>query len=106
MNPVPRVKDGRKFEVERSAREAGGLCVGAEFVSVRVGQRVRTDGAEDIWHSVGVYAREDEEGNLVLRVLVSSPDWDEPLQVASIKSWPGDEDCQTTLGCNLDHVPP
>ena len=29
MNPVPRVKDGRKFEVERSAGEAGGLCVGA-----------------------------------------------------------------------------
>ena len=100
------VKDSRKFEVECRAGEAGELSVGSEFVSVKVGQRVRRDGAEEIWHSVGVYAKEDEEGNLLIRVLVFHPDWDEPLQIASIKSRPGDGDCQTALGCNLDHVTP
>ncbi len=82
----------------------GGLAVGSEFVSVKVGQRVRRDGIEQIWHSVGVLAKEDEEGNLVIRVLVFHPDWEEGLQIATIKSRPGDRDCQTMLGCNLDHV--
>ena len=100
------VKDSRKFEVECRAGDAGRLSVGSEFVSVKVGQRVRRDGAEEIWHSVGVCAQEDESGNLVIRVLVFHPDWEEPLQIATIKSRPGDGDCQATLGCNLDHVTP
>ncbi len=100
------VKDSRKFEVECIAGEAGGLCVGSESVSVKVGQRVRMDGAEEIWHSVGVYAKTEEDGTLVIRVLVFNPDWDEPLQIASIRSRPHDGDCNTALGCNLDHVTP
>lgn len=100
------VKDTRKFEVDCRAGDAGGLCVGAEFVSVKVGQRVWMDGAEEIWHSVGIYAQEEENGNLVIRVLVFDPGWDEPLQIASITSRPGDRNCQTALGCNLEHVTP
>jgi hypothetical protein len=100
------VKDSRKFEVECRAGAAGGLSVGSEFVSVKVGQRVRRDGGEEMWHSVGVYAKEDENGNLVIRVLVLDPDWEEPLQIAAIKSRPGDRACQTALGCNLDHITP
>jgi len=100
------VKDGRKFEVHCRAVDAGELCVGAESVSVKVGQRLRRDGGEEIWHSVGVYAQEDQEGNLVIRVLVFHPDWEEGLQIATIKSRPGDRDCQTALAFNLDHAPP
>jgi hypothetical protein len=97
-------KDERKFEVECRAGDAGELCVGSESVCVKVGQRVRIDGVEEIWHSVGVYAKEDEGGNLVIRVLVFNPDWDEPLQIASITSRPRDKSCQASVGCNLDHV--
>ena len=100
------VKDSRKFEVERRAGDAGELCVGSESVCVKVGQRVRRAGTEEIWHSVGVYADEDDEGNLVIRVLVFHPEWDEALQIACIRSRPGDGDCQTALGCNLDNVTP
>lgn len=100
------VKDSRKFEVECRAGDAGGLCVGSQSVCVKVGQRVRRDGREEIWHSVGVYAQEDENGNLVIRVLVFHPDWDEALQIACIRSRPNDGDCQTALGCNLDHITP
>lgn len=82
------VKDSCKFEVECRAGDAGELCVGSESVCVKVGQRVRMDGGEEIWHSVGVYAKEDENGNLVIRVLVCHPDWDEALQIACIKSRP------------------
>ena len=46
------------------------------------------DRGEEIWHSIAVYAKEDENGNLVIRVLVFHPDWDEALQIACIKSRP------------------
>ena len=100
------VKDSRKFEVECRAGEAGELCVGSESVCVKVGQRVRKNGNEEIWHSVAVYAQQDDQGSLVIRVLVFHPDWDEALQIACIKSRPSDTDCQTAVGCNLDHVTP
>ncbi len=100
------VKDSRKFEVHCSAGDAGELRVGTDSVSVQVGQRLRMDGAEEMWHSVGVYAKEDEDGSLVIRVLVFNPDWEEPLQIASIRSRPRDGACRTALGCNLDHVAP
>lgn len=103
---VVSVKDNRRFEVECRAGNAGGLRVGSESVCVKVGQRVRMDGAEQIWHSVEVFAQQDDNGNLVIRVLVFHPDWDEALQIASIKSRPWDGDCQTALGCNLDHITP
>ena len=60
--------------------------MGAESVSVKVGQRLRRDGGQEIWHSVGIYAKEEEDGTLVVQVLVFNPDWDEALQIASIKS--------------------
>lgn len=101
---VASVKDIRKFEVECRAGKAGGLRVGAESVCVKVGQHVRMDGADQIWHSVEVYAQQDDNEHLVIRVLVLHPDWDEPLQIASIKSRPNDRGCETALGCNLDHV--
>lgn len=100
------VKDSRKFEVECYAGDAGELRVGAELVSVKVGQRLRTKEGEEIWHSVVVLAQEDEEGALVVRALVIHPDWKDPLQITSVKSRPQDGMCKTPLGCNLDHVAP
>jgi len=106
MSDVLSVNDVRKFEVHCSAGAAGELHVGTESLSVKIGQRVRKDDPEEMWHSVGVYAEQDENGSLVIRVMVSNPDWDEPLQIACIRSRRGAGECQTALGCNLDHVPP
>jgi hypothetical protein len=101
---APPGKDGSKFEVHCEAGNAGELRVGTDAVSVKVGQRLRIDGAEQMWNSVGVYAREDKAGNLIVRVLVFNPDWDEPLQIASIRSGPRDGRGLTGLECNLEHV--
>ena len=106
MSDVLSMNDVRKFEVHCSACAAGELRVGTESLSVKIGQRVRMDDAEGVWHSVAVYAEQDEDGSLVIRVMVSNPDWDEPLQIACIRSRPGDGDCLTALGCNVDHVRP
>ena len=101
---VPKIKTGRKFAVRCHARGDGALHVGADSVSVQVGQRVLRNGADEMWYSIGIYAHEDEHGSLVVRVLVLNPDWDEALQVARITSRPADMNCHTALGCNLDHV--
>ncbi len=55
---------------------------------------------------MAVYADVGRDGALVLRVVVFNPDWDEPLQIASIKSRLHDQTSLTGLGCNLDHVTP
>ncbi|MFZ3258489.1 MAG: hypothetical protein WBD39_01245 [Candidatus Acidiferrales bacterium] len=58
-----------------------------------------------MWDSVGVYAHEEQDGTLVVRVMVFNPDWDEPLQIACIRSRLGEASTNlTALGCNLDHV--
>ena len=48
----------------------------------------------------------EEDGTLSVRILVFNADWDEPLQVACIRSRPLDAECLTVLGCNLEHVTP
>jgi hypothetical protein len=99
---VPRTK--LQFQVSCKAAGESQSCVGAESVSVTVGQLIRRHGREEMWDSVGVYAEEGEDGILVVRVLVFNPDWDEPVQIACIRSRPGDAAGLTALGCNLDHV--
>jgi len=100
------VHHDKRFQVCCKAADENRLCVGTDSLSVTVSQRVRRDAGEEMWESVAVYAQEDEEGTLLVRVLVFNPDWDEPLQIASIRSRPRDGACLTALGCNLDHVTP
>lgn len=76
----------------------------ANSLWINIGQRVRRNNRVDLWESIAVEGKELPDGSLVIRVLVFNPDWDEPLQVAAIKSRPKDPDCLTPLGCNLDHV--
>ena len=82
--------------------EAGRLRVDAESVWVTVGQYIRRHGSSEMWESVAVEGKREQDGTLVVRVMVFNPDWDEPLQIASIRSHPGDPACLTPLDCNLD----
>lgn len=69
-----------------------------------MGQRVLRDDAQEIWDSVAVEGKKEQDGTCVVRILVFNPDWDEPLQIACIRSRPHDPECLTPLGCNLDHI--
>ncbi len=104
--PVPTVQSDKQFHVSCEAANENRFSVETGSISVRVSQCIRRGGSEEMWDSLVVYAEEDEEGILVVRVLVFNPDWDEPLQIATIRSRPRDEACSTPLGCNLDHVRP
>jgi len=67
---------------------------------------MRTPSGEEIWDSVTIQSRE-EGSELVIRVLVCHPGWDEPLQIACIRSQPK-IDSQTSgmelLRCTLEHI--
>jgi hypothetical protein len=99
------VPSDSRFQVSCDAGDSDRFRCGTNSLSVRVGQRVRRLGVQEMWDSVAVECREEQDGTLVVRVLVFNPDWDERLQIACIRSRPHDEECLTVLGCNLDHVP-
>lgn len=95
-------RDGRKFEVRCHAGDAGHLEVASDSVSVRVGQRIRKDGKEEVWGSLLVECKEQDDGSLAVEVVVYHPDWDEPLRIASIQSNPSDENAaEPTLRCDF-----
>jgi hypothetical protein len=52
----------------------------------------------------GSLCSRDDAVHWCLRVIVSNPDCDEPLQIASLRSCLQDLESLTPLGCNLDHV--
>ena len=107
MNPkleLPDPRDDKGFQLNCKAASAGAFRVGTDSLTLTVAQRVRRNGVEEMWDSIGIYAEEDPDGTLIVRVLVFNPEWDEPLQIACIRSRPQDVSCFTPLGCSLDHV--
>ena len=92
------------FRVSCEAANTGTFQAETDSLWVRVGQRVRRRGTEEMWDSVAIESTTEQDGTLVLRVIVFNPDWDEPLQIAAIRSCPQDLESRTSLGCNLDHV--
>jgi len=96
------VKDSRKFEVHCNAGAAGELHVGTESLSVKIGQRVRRDGSEEMWHSVLIRCDEANDGSLTIKVIVCHCDWDECRQIALIQSKPNHRVGTRTLTFDLE----
>ena len=95
-------RDCRKFEVRCHAGDAGHLEVASDSVSVRVGQRIRRDGKQELWGSLLVECKEQDDGSLAVEVVICHPDWDEPLRIASIQSKPSHENAvEPTLRCDF-----
>jgi len=110
MDIKPSLADGHnsgscgRFRVRCEAGDDSRFRATAESLTVSVGQRVLREGALEMWDSVSIYAKEDQDRNLVVEVLVFNPDWDEPIRIASIRSRPQDATCLTAVACCLDHV--
>jgi len=75
IDDVLSVKDGRKFEVHCNAGASGELHVGTESLSVKIAQRVRRDGSEEMWYSVLIHCEESDDGSLTVKVIVCHFDW-------------------------------
>ena len=85
MPDVLEPKHGRTFQVDSTASPVGSFRAGADSVSVTISQRIRRLGGEEMWDSVIIQCKEESDVPTV-RVLVCHPGWDEPLQVACIRS--------------------
>ena len=85
---VREISDSRSFEVRAHAGSAGHLEVGTDAASVRIGQRIRRQGHEEIWDSLVIECKQRADGTLVTEVVVCHPDWEEPVRVASVESNP------------------
>jgi len=99
------VVNGNGFRVSCDPGMAGRFRADTDSVLVTVSQRIRHYDTQGMWDSVVVEGKAEQDGSLVVRVLVFNPDWDERLQIACIRSRPDDPECLTALGTNLDHVP-
>lgn len=77
-----------KFEVRCHAGNAGHLEVANDSVSVRIDQRIHRHGKDELWGTLLVQCKERDDGSLNVDVVVSHPEWDEPLKIASIQSYP------------------
>jgi hypothetical protein len=106
MPDVLEPKHGRPFQVDCTASPVGSFRAGADSVSVTITQRIRRPGGEEMWDSVIIQCK--EESNVpTIRVLVCHPDWDEPLQVACIRSQPKLDSSIShveSLRFNLEHI--
>jgi hypothetical protein len=97
---------GNPFQIRCEAGGGNRFGVQTDSVTVTVGQRVLRDGVFEMWDSVGIYAKQNGEGDLLVEVLVFNPDWDEPLRIACIRSRPEDRTFLTPLACCFDHTIP
>jgi hypothetical protein len=95
--------DRRKFQVRCDAGSPGRFEVGTDTLSVRVGQRLRNGNQEEMWDSVHILCKEQEDGSLTVEVVVCHPDWEEPQIIAAIHSRPQDSDTAApSLKCDLE----
>ena len=95
--------DSRKFGVRCDAGNAGRLEVGSDSVSIRIEQRIRNEGKDELWGSLLVECKEQDDGSLAVEVVAFHPNWDEPLRIASIQSNPCDKTSpEPTLRCDFE----
>ena len=87
MSSILEPKDNRAFGIDCSANPVGSFRAGADSLSVKIGQRITRFGAEEIWDSVIIHGDTNGE-ELNIRILVCHPPWDEPQEIACIRSSP------------------
>jgi hypothetical protein len=94
------------FHVSLEAGAVGSFEISPDVLSVRVAQQVLRGGIAEMWNSLSIFGEKEPSGAIVIRVMIFNPDWDGPVQIAALRSWPNDPSSLTVLGCNLDHVVP
>ncbi len=94
--------DQLKFQVNCDAGDHGQLRVASESLVVNVGQTIFRDGRAEIWDSVVVKCSEDQDGSCIVHVVLCNPDWEEPMQLACLRSYPDSASPnQVPLFCHL-----
>ena len=64
-----------EFKVRCHSEGRGHCEVQGKSVGLRVGQRIRHEGRQDVWDALRVDCREREDGSLEIEVQVFHPNW-------------------------------
>jgi hypothetical protein len=96
-------KHNRAFQIDCSAEPVGSFRTGADRLSVRLAQRIWRLDVEEIWDSVIVQSSHDGD-DLMIRVFVCHPDWDEPIEIACIHSAPKAAEAGRPIKCHLERI--
>ncbi len=92
------------FHVHCDAGDEGSLRATTDSLSISAGQQIRQGHDVETWNSVAIYSKQEVDGSLSLRIIIFHPDWDEPLQIACLRSRPQDASGQAaSLECDLEH---
>jgi hypothetical protein len=98
--------DDCKFEVRCTAKPNGELHVKTQSLSVAISQAIHRNGSEEMWESILIICQREEDGTINSKVIVSHPDWDHNLQIASIKSsCLADTHSNSAIECDLKPIP-
>lgn len=98
--------DQTNFRVQCDAGHSGQFEVANSNVKLKVGQRIRKDGQDEMWDSLRVACQEQEDGSLAVEIVIFHPQWDKALRIAYAVSAPGDARAEDpTLGFDLEQRP-
>src|SRR5438045_2541382 len=86
----------QSFRIRCDTGASGVFDAGANRVSAAVGQNISRDGTQQMWDFLVVLSQQGSDGTLRTRVLLCHPDWDDPLEIASIESTP--ENLEVRIG--------
>lgn len=95
----------RLFHVECDAGQRGCLRATTDTLSIDAGQQIRRGEDVETWNAVSIYSKQETDGSLSLRIIVFHPDWEEPIQIACLRSCPqqASSDQASSLECDLEH---
>lgn len=94
------------FRVQCEAGHAGQFETANSNIKLKVSQRIRKDGREEMWDSMRVGCHEQEDGSLAVEIIIFHPQWDKPMCIAYAVSAPEDTRAEEpTLGFDLEQRP-
>jgi hypothetical protein len=92
------------FHVDCDAGEGGSLRTTTDCLSIMAGQQIRRGQDVETWSSIAIYSKQEVDGSLSLRIVIFHPDWEEPLQIAYVRSSPQNgSGGSLSLECDLEH---
>jgi hypothetical protein len=92
------------FRVRCTAGKTASLDVAADSVSFTLAQRVSLQGRMQLWDTIGVNCRREDDGSLTVRVLLWDANVEDGLQIASLTSRPDDANPgQSSVKAELQH---
>jgi hypothetical protein len=99
------LESDKAFAVICDAGLSGALAVGTNELAVTASMQLRRGSPHEMWEALTITSAIEQDGSVVLRILIFHPDWEQALQVAKLRCRPQDEGSNPpTLEYDLEHI--